>query len=63
MAGGRLLCNANELQLRDHPGVFVSGDLAHVEDADGEVLPGTAQVALPQRIMPWQATWLRSIAA
>jgi len=59
--GGRLLCTP-ELQLRDHPGVFVSGDLAHVEDADGEVLPGTAQVAF-QQADQLAGNLLRSIAA
>ncbi|MCP9772695.1 FAD-dependent oxidoreductase [Synechococcus sp. Tobar12-5m-g] len=44
---GRLLCTP-ELQMRQHPDLFAIGDVAHVEDADGEPLPATAQVAIQQ---------------
>jgi NADH dehydrogenase len=44
---GRLLCTP-ELQMRQHPDLFAIGDVARVEDADGEPLPATAQVAIQQ---------------
>ena len=37
-----------DLSLPDHPEIFVIGDLAHLEDAEGNALPGVAQVALQQ---------------
>ncbi len=36
------------LQIPGHPGVFVLGDQAHVEGADGHALPGVAPVAMQQ---------------
>ncbi len=44
---GRLLCG-DTLQLADHPDLFALGDVAHVPDAEGEALAGTAQVAFQQ---------------
>lgn len=37
-----------DLSLADHPEVFVAGDLAHAEDAQGRPLPGLAPVAMQQ---------------
>ena len=37
-----------DLSLTEHPEVFVIGDLAALKDANGELLPGVAQVALQQ---------------
>ncbi len=42
--GGRVFVNP-DLSLPGHPGVFVIGDLAHLEQ-DGKLLPGVAQVAM-----------------
>ena len=44
---GRLLCHP-DLSLVQHPNLYALGDVAHVADADGEPLPGTAQVAFQQ---------------
>jgi NADH:ubiquinone reductase (non-electrogenic) len=44
---GRLLCHP-DLSLVQHPHLFALGDVAHVADADGEPLAGTAQVAFQQ---------------
>lgn len=37
-----------DCSLRGHENVFVIGDLAHLEDADGELLPGVAPTAMQQ---------------
>jgi NADH dehydrogenase len=37
-----------DLSLPGHPEVFVIGDLAHCKCADGQLLPGVAQVAMQQ---------------
>jgi len=42
---GRVQVSA-DLSLPDHPDVFVIGDMAHIAGADGEPLPGVAQVAI-----------------
>lgn len=39
---------APDLALPDDPDVFVIGDLAHVEDASGQMLPGVAPVAMAE---------------
>jgi NADH dehydrogenase len=44
---GRVLVDA-QLALRGRTDVYVVGDLAHVETADGAVLPGVAPVAMQQ---------------
>ena len=44
---GRLLCEST-LELKQTPGVFAIGDVAHVPDADGAPLAATAQVAFQQ---------------
>ena len=44
---GRLLCGPT-LQVQEHPHLFAIGDGAHINDADGEPLPATAQVAIQQ---------------
>ena len=44
---GRLLCEST-LELKQTPGVFAIGDVAHVADADGAPLAATAQVAFQQ---------------
>lgn len=44
---GRVMVNG-ELCLPDHPEVFVIGDLAHVKNEHGELLPATAPVAIQQ---------------
>jgi NADH:quinone reductase (non-electrogenic) len=38
----------SDLTIDGHPEVFVVGDLAHFTDADGQPLPGVAQVAMQQ---------------
>jgi NADH dehydrogenase len=38
----------NDLSIEGHPNIFVIGDAAHSEDADGEPLPALAPVALQQ---------------
>lgn len=45
--GGRVIVNA-DCTVPNHPEIFVIGDLACLEDEDGEPLPGVAQVALQQ---------------
>jgi NADH dehydrogenase len=42
---GRVLVEP-DLSLRDHPEVFVVGDLAALKDASGKMLPGVAPVAI-----------------
>lgn len=42
---GRLQVNA-DLSLPDHPELFVIGDLAHSDDADGKTVPGLAPAAI-----------------
>jgi len=42
---GRVLVEP-DLSLRDHPEVFVVGDLAALKDGSGEMLPGVAPVAI-----------------
>ena len=37
-----------DLSLQNHPNVFVAGDLAHFSHQTGDLLPGTAPVALQQ---------------
>ncbi len=37
-----------DLSLKHHPHVFIAGDMAHFEQSDGKLLPGTAPVALQQ---------------
>ena len=44
---GRVKVN-EDLSLPQHPEILVIGDLAHCPDADGEPLPGVAQVAMQQ---------------
>ena len=44
---GRVLVAA-DLSVKDLPGVYVAGDLAHFETNTGDVLPGVASVALQQ---------------
>lgn len=46
---GRVQVNA-DLSIPDHPEVFVAGDLAHCQGADGKPLPGVALVAVQQGI-------------
>jgi NADH dehydrogenase len=46
-AQGRVMVSA-DLSLKEHPEVFVLGDLAHACDAKGQVLPGTAPVAMQE---------------
>lgn len=46
---GRVLVNA-DLSIPDHSEVFVAGDLAHCNGADGKPLPGVALVAMQQGI-------------
>jgi len=57
---GRIVVGA-DLSLADHPEVFVAGDLAHVDDENGELLPGVAPVALQQGRFVGEAI-LRDIA-
>jgi NADH dehydrogenase len=45
--GGRISVQP-DLTLAAHPEVFVIGDMAHCEDADGNPLPGLAPVAMQQ---------------
>lgn len=40
----------DDLSVPGHPEVFVAGDLAHVVDRNGQVLPGVAPVAMQQGI-------------
>jgi NADH:ubiquinone reductase (H+-translocating) len=44
---GRVMVNSN-LNLPDHPEVFVIGDLASLKDEHGNLLPGVAPVAMQQ---------------
>ncbi len=44
---GRIHVSAN-LQLENYPEVFVIGDMAYLEDKNGEALPGVAPVAMQQ---------------
>lgn len=44
---GRIIVNP-DLTIPGHPEVFVAGDMAHCEGADGRLLPGTAPVAMQQ---------------
>jgi NADH dehydrogenase len=37
-----------DLSLKEHPNVFVIGDMAHCVDESGKPLPGTAPVAMQQ---------------
>jgi NADH dehydrogenase len=37
-----------DLSLTDHPEIFVTGDLAHVRQPDGQPVPGVAQGAIQQ---------------
>ncbi len=37
-----------DLSLPDHPDIFVTGDLAHVKQANGQPVPGVAQGAIQQ---------------
>ncbi|MGH8458461.1 MAG: NAD(P)/FAD-dependent oxidoreductase, partial [Nevskiales bacterium] len=37
-----------DLSLPDYPGIFVAGDLAHVQQANGQPVPGVAQGAIQQ---------------
>ncbi len=46
---GRVMVS-DDLTLPDHPEVFVAGDLAHCNGADGKPLPGVALVAMQQGI-------------
>lgn len=45
--GGRILVEST-LQMKDHPEIFVLGDIASVTQADGRPLPMLAQVAVRQ---------------
>ena len=44
---GKVLVNP-DLSLPQHPEIFVTGDLAHVEQAGGHLVPGVAQGAIQQ---------------
>ena len=46
-AVGRVLVN-EDLSVPGHPDVYVAGDLAALRGADGQLLPGVAQVAMQQ---------------
>ena len=50
-----------DLSLPDYPEVFVAGDQAHVEGADGKPLPGVAPVAMQQG--DYLAKRIRALAA
>ena len=41
-------CGSTDLTVLGHPEIFVIGDLAHVDGAPGEPLPGVAPVAMQQ---------------
>ncbi len=43
--GGRISVGP-DLRIPDHPGAFAIGDVAAIDDGDGHVLPGVAQVAM-----------------
>lgn len=44
---GKVLVEA-DLSLKQHPNVFVIGDMAHLADQSGQPLPGTAPVAMQE---------------
>ncbi|MFN8446826.1 MAG: NAD(P)/FAD-dependent oxidoreductase [Caldilineaceae bacterium] len=44
---GRIMVDAN-CNIKDHPNIFVIGDLANFSNQDGKPLPGVAQVAIQQ---------------
>ncbi len=44
---GRILVN-KDLSISEHPNIFVIGDAAHLEEKEGEPLPGLAPVAMQE---------------
>ncbi|MFH5831467.1 NAD(P)/FAD-dependent oxidoreductase [Halalkalibaculum sp. DA384] len=44
---GRVMVN-KDLSISDHPDIFVIGDAAHLEEKEGEPLPGLAPVAMQE---------------
>lgn len=44
---GRVIVN-KDLSISDHPGIFVIGDAAHLEEEEGNPLPGLAPVAMQE---------------